>query len=1175
VTSGSDSTTPIAAALQEISNVGVFRSDAEGNCLYVNDHWCKIAGLSREQALGRGWVQVLAPGDRERIPVAWTDLGAGGSFRGIYQYVRPDGREMFIQSDSMPEFDEDGRLTGVISTILDITARKRAEDEAQRNHERIQAQLDELELVYASAPVGLCVVDRDLRFLRVNRIMAAFNGRSVDDHIGHSMEEVLPDAARSQAVAIARRVLETGEFVQEEVHTVSSRDPSREHWWLVHCHAVRVDDEVTGAITVLQNITALKRVEQEFRERFEELDFLYQNTPVGLCCVDRELRFVRANEAYAEIVGRPVADVLGRSMAEIVPESARAGAEAQARAVIESGEPIFDSELRRDVPDPDQRRVWNVNVYPICSGGEVVGAMAAVQNVTRQRIAEEEATSNLEELEALYRNLPVGVCVLDRDLRYVRANTAYAETLGRSVEEVLGRSLLELLPEPIRAEAIANTRRVLETGEPLLGLEMHGYLAAEPSKHRIWRVDTHPVRVGAEVTGMMAVVQDITTLWQAERQARVRLEELESVYRNSPVGLTYVDRDLRYVRVNQVIADWNGRSIDEVVGRLYGELSPETADEAEPLLREIMERGEPVRNLQLRSRPPADPDVEHDYLMSCDPVRATDGRVMGLVCVVNDVTTLKEAEEVAAQRLRELEIVYRNAPVGLSYVDRDLRYVRVNEALARMNGRSVEEHIGRTFEQVMPGRAEALEQVTRQLLESGEPKGRLEVRTVLPSDPEAEHDLVADYELVKSRDGTAQGVITAVHDVTALRQAERDAEARLEELEGLYRNTPVALCLIDTELRYVRVNQALADLNGRPIEEHVGERVESLIPEPVRFLVDVVRRVLEGGEPVRNLVIERAALGQPGEAATVHVSLDPVHSSEGRVTGVIAVIHDISEVKRAEREAQEASERAHAHLEELEAVYANTPVGLVSLDTSLRVVRINLMLAEMTGRSPEDLIGVPVEEAIPSAEIAAQIVPQLRRALETGHGSAGVEVQGSLATDPSYRYTWLTHYHPMKSRDGAVVGVVSVVQDITLLKRQQSALVEDRDHHERGQRVARTGSYDWDFSDDSVWWSDELYLIFGHEPRSFSPTFNDFFDAVHDEDQRLVRQQIETTLETDQPCWVRFRIHRPDGTERVIVAVAAAERTEPGIAVRMVGTCQDVTDLRPGGGPLGPGSNIG
>ena len=152
-----------------------------------------------------------------------------------------------------------------------------------------------------------------------------------------------------------------------------------------------------------------------------------------------------------------------------------------------------------------------------------------------------------------------------------------------------------------------------------------------------------------------------------------------------------------------VIAEINGVTVDEIVGKTYRDLSPDTADAAEPLLRDLIERGQSVRNLEVRARPPTDPDVEHIYLLSMEPARDPEGRILGYSTAVQDVTELRVAEETAARRLQELEILYAHAPVGLCHLDPELRILTLNARFAQLSDLPRADQIGRMAGDVLPG----------------------------------------------------------------------------------------------------------------------------------------------------------------------------------------------------------------------------------------------------------------------------------------------------------------------------------------------------------------------------------------------------------------------------------------------------------------------------------------
>jgi PAS domain S-box-containing protein len=275
--------TSIEEALRQVSVVGVFRADLEGNCIAVNEQWCSITGIERADALARGWLRVLVPEDRERILRDPPRFSVGHSYRGEYRYRRPDGRIVWIESHSVVETDGAGNPKGVLSTILDITARKEAERSAQESRARASEQLAELETIYQNTPVGLCLIDRELRYRRVNDVMATWNTLPPADHIGRRVADVIAPEARKRVVAMLERVLRTGQsVVAYQAHGFPPSDPARRYEFQVNLHPVKgPDGAVERIIAVVQDITVLKRTQAELRLLQRRLDEAQQVAGIG------------------------------------------------------------------------------------------------------------------------------------------------------------------------------------------------------------------------------------------------------------------------------------------------------------------------------------------------------------------------------------------------------------------------------------------------------------------------------------------------------------------------------------------------------------------------------------------------------------------------------------------------------------------------------------------------------------------------------------------------------------------------------------------------------------------------------------------------------------------------------------------------------------------------------
>ncbi len=112
------------------------------------------------------------------------------------------------------------------------------------------------------------------------------------------------------------------------------------------------------------------------------------------------------------------------------------------------------------------------------------------------------------------------------------------------------------------------------------------------------------------------------------------------------------------------------------------------------------------------------------------------------------------------------------------------------------------------------------------------------------------------------------------------------------------------------------------------------------------------------------------------------------------------------------------------------------------------------------------------------------------------------------------------------------------------------------------QTVAHVGSWDWDMSNDAVWWSEELYRIYGMDPRLFEASYQGFIERVHPDDRELMHRVVLASLKDGKPFEVEHRVIRPDGTERVLAARGRVVLGEQGEPIRMMGTGQDVTDRK-------------
>ena len=130
--------------LAKISPVGIFRTDPNGATTYVNPRWCLISGVSANQALGDGWLEVVHPDDKEKLRKGWQEsTQLHKASYSDYRFRRPDGTTVWVMGQAVPEMNSENQIIGYIGTITDITERKQAEEEIHKLNAELELRVQE------------------------------------------------------------------------------------------------------------------------------------------------------------------------------------------------------------------------------------------------------------------------------------------------------------------------------------------------------------------------------------------------------------------------------------------------------------------------------------------------------------------------------------------------------------------------------------------------------------------------------------------------------------------------------------------------------------------------------------------------------------------------------------------------------------------------------------------------------------------------------------------------------------------------------------------------------------------------------------------------------------------------------------------------------------------------
>lgn len=346
------------------------------------------------------------------------------------------GPVRYLSAKTDVRFDDTGNCTGMAGTLLDVTDRKNSEIALLDSRERLRDRLAEIELVYRTAPVGLCLMDTALRFTRINEKLALINGRPVEEHLGHYLHEVLPDLYE-QIEPIYREVLETGvPRVDFDVVRDNPNQPGEKLVYLVGFHPL-IDDEgrVQGVSTVVQDITQIRATERKLSIRQEAIASSVTPTVFG----DNDFNIIYANQAFLDLFGFDNAE--------------------EARGVSNTGSSSWSNSWKSIMQALRERGSWIGNLTTKRQGGDEIHvvvhatmlkdedgvsicSMATFWNVT-DRVRAEEA---LRLSKFSVDSCSAAIFWIRPDARFFYANEAATKNFGYSNAELMEMTVHDIDP---------------------------------------------------------------------------------------------------------------------------------------------------------------------------------------------------------------------------------------------------------------------------------------------------------------------------------------------------------------------------------------------------------------------------------------------------------------------------------------------------------------------------------------------------------------------------------------------------------------------------------------------------------------------------------------------------------------------------------------------------------
>jgi len=262
--------------LRNLTPGGIYQTDSDGKCVYANEEWLNMAGMTFDEAMGMGWVKAIYSEDHERIRQGWYDMvKTKGKWTDEYRFFNKEGKITWVHGLATPVYGDDETITGYLGLNIDITQRKHVEDALKASEQKTKEAYKFLQLVLDTIPVRLFWKDLSLHYLGCNWLFAQDAGlNSAEKLIGSDDHTLGWKEQAEQYRADDLDVMTSGKpkLNYEEPQTtpegrritlLTSKVPIRD-----------ANNEIIGLLGTYADITQRKQIENEREATIEFLRFI-------------------------------------------------------------------------------------------------------------------------------------------------------------------------------------------------------------------------------------------------------------------------------------------------------------------------------------------------------------------------------------------------------------------------------------------------------------------------------------------------------------------------------------------------------------------------------------------------------------------------------------------------------------------------------------------------------------------------------------------------------------------------------------------------------------------------------------------------------------------------------------------------------------------------------------
>ena len=693
--------------LIENANESIFVAQ-DGRLVFHNPKTCAISGYSAEELQSRLFTEFLHEDDRAMVmdhhvrQIRGEDLPHHLTFRAIHK----NGGIMWVEVNTIVIW-WNGR-PATLNFLNDITERRRAEEENQRQAGLITSLLD-------SIPDIIFYKDINGVYLGCNPPFAEFVGRPRGEIVGKTDYDLFDKDIADFFRDHDRRMLEQRAARQND-EWITYPDGRRILIDTLKTSYWGANGELIGILGISRDITERRRAEEALMLNESYLSTILENQPGLVWLKDTRGCFLAVNGAFAVSCGlNDPSQLKGKSDLDIWPVHLAEKYRADDAVVMAEGKPTV---IEESIFDQGVTKWFETFKSPVFNDqGDVIGTTGFARDITERKRVEESLRESEERFRTIIAVSNTGAWEYHGCTNHLWCSPEYFTMLGLDPGEFVmdGRANLQeawwdLVHPDDRQSASARFAEYLREGSVGMYESFFRLRCADGEWAWIWsRGQTLRNADGSLTDITVGTHIDITALKTAENAFRVSEAKVKSILEGVPVLQFVIDHNHRVISWNSAIEEYSGIRAADIIGTdnhwsaFYPEKRPILADllvdgEIEQVYQRYDTKIRPSRYL-----PGAYETTDFFPTMGTSgawltftaaPIRDAQGKVIGAVETLEDISERKQAEEALSKEAEKNMVLMKNGADGVHVVNLDGEVVVANDAFCTMLGYDHHELVG-------------------------------------------------------------------------------------------------------------------------------------------------------------------------------------------------------------------------------------------------------------------------------------------------------------------------------------------------------------------------------------------------------------------------------------------------------------------------------------------------